>query len=200
MKARFALTVLMTLTAMILVSRAPLWSAGSPTDQIRGTVDKVLAILGDPSLSSDAKSSVRRDHLRRAIFPTFDFAEMAKRSLGSHWRRRSGAEQKEFVDLFTDLLQNSYVGSIESYHGDKVVYRREVVDKNYAEVGTSIHTAQGQEYSINYRLHLWNSEWKVYDVVIENISLVNNYRSQFNRVISKSSFEDLLRMIKEKQT
>lgn len=169
-------------------------------DRIRGTVDKVLAILQDPSLSSDAQSSARRDQLRQAIFPTFDFAEMAKRSLGSHWRRRSGAEQKEFVDLFTDLLQKSYVGSLESYQGDKVVYGREILDKNYAEVNTSIVTAQGQEYSINYRLHLGSGEWKVYDVVIENISLVNNYRSQFNRVISKSSFEDLVRRLKEKQS
>lgn len=199
MKQKFRLITLIALMGMIFLLRPQIWSAGTPIDQIRVTLDRVLAILQDPSLSSDEKKKIRRDQLRQAIFPTFDFAEMAKRSLGSHWRRRSPAEQKEFVNLFTDLLQNSYVGTIESYNGDKVAYLREVQDKNYAEVSTNIITAKGEEFSINYRLHLQNGEWKVYDVVIENISVVNNYRSQFNRVISRSSYENLLQVLKEKQ-
>ncbi len=199
MKQKFTLTIFLALMGMIFALRPPIWSAGTPVDQVRVTVDRVLAILQDPGLSSDEKRQARRDQLRQAIFPTFDFAEMAKRSLGSHWRRRSPAEQKEFVDLFTDLLQTSYVGTIESYNGDKVAYLREVQDKNYAEVGTNIVSAKGQEFTINYRLHLQDGEWKVYDVVIENISIVNNYRSQFNRVINRSSYEELLRVLKEKQ-
>lgn len=199
MKQKFTLTIFLALMGMIFPPRPPIWSAGTPVDQIRVTVDRVLAILQDPGLGSDQKRQARRDQLRQAIFPTFDFAEMAKRSLGSHWRRRSPAEQKEFVDLFTDLLQTSYVGTIESYNGDKVAYLREVQDKNYAEVGTNIISAKGQEFTINYRLHLQDGEWKVYDVVIENISIVNNYRSQFNRVINRSSYEELLRVLKEKQ-
>ncbi len=199
MKQKVTLTIFLALIGMVFLLRPHIWSAGTPVDQIRVTVDRVLAILQDPSLSSDEKRQARRDQLRQAIFPTFDFAEMAKRSLGSHWRRRSPAEQEEFVSLFTDLIQNSYVGSIESYNGDKVAYLREVQDKNYAEVGTNIITAKGEEFSINYRLHLQGGEWKVYDVVIENISIVNNYRSQFNRVINRSSYEELLRVLKEKQ-
>lgn len=200
MKKKITIITTVVLAGFTLWARPYLWSAGGPTEQIRGTVDNVLSILKDSNLNSDAKKNARRDQLRKAIFPTFDFAEMAKRSLGSHWRRRSVAEQKEFTILFTDLLQNSYVGSIESYRGDKVVYGKETQDKDYAEVATLIVTDKGEEYSIGYRLHQAGGEWKVYDVIIENISVVNNYRSQFNRVISRSSYEDLIRVLKDKQS
>jgi phospholipid transport system substrate-binding protein len=123
---------------------------------------------------------------------------MAQRSLGPEWRRRSPAEQQEFVNLFTDLLQENYIGTIESYNGDKVIYNRELQDQNNAEVQTTLTTRSEAAYSINYRLRLVGKDWKVYDVVIENISLVNNYRSQFSRVISRSSYEELVRTMKEK--
>lgn len=173
-------------------------NAGVPTDQVRGTVDQVLAVLQDPSLKPDNSQKERRDRLRQVIFARFDFAEMAQRSLGPEWRRRSPAEQQEFVNLFTDLLQENYIGTIESYNGDKVIYNRELQDQTNAEVQTTLTTRSEAAYSINYRLRLVGKDWKVYDVVIENISLVNNYRSQFSRVISKSSYEELVRTMKEK--
>lgn len=173
-------------------------NAGVPTDQVRGTVDQVLAVLQDPSLKPDNSQKERRDRLRQVIFARFDFAEMAQRSLGPEWRRRSPAEQQEFVNLFTDLLQENYIGTIESYNGDKVIYNRELQDQNNAEVQTTLTTRSEAAYSINYRLRLVGKDWKVYDVVIENISLVNNYRSQFSRVISRSSYEELVRTMKEK--
>ncbi|HEY6366456.1 MAG TPA: ABC transporter substrate-binding protein [Candidatus Binatia bacterium] len=173
-------------------------NAGVPTDQIRGTVDQVLAVLQDPSLKPESSQKERRDRLRQVIFARFDFAEMAQRSLGPEWRRRSPAEQQEFVNLFTDLLQESYIGTIESYNGDKVIYNRELQDQDNAEVQTTLTTRSEAVYSINYRLRLIDKDWKVYDVVIENISLVNNYRSQFSRVISRSSYEELVRAMKEK--
>jgi phospholipid transport system substrate-binding protein len=173
-------------------------NAGVPTDQVRGTVDQVLAVLQDPSLKPESSQKERRDRLRQVIFARFDFAEMAQRSLGPEWRRRSPAEQQEFVNLFTDLLQENYIGTIESYNGDKVIYNRELQDQNNAEVQTTLTTRSEAAYSINYRLRLVGRDWKVYDVVIENISLVNNYRSQFSRVISKSSYEELVRTMKEK--
>ena len=108
------------------------------------------------------------------------------------------AEQQEFINIFTDLLQDNYIGTIESYSGDKVAYNRELQDQGGAEVQTTLTTKGEAAYSINYRLRLVGNDWKVYDVVIENISVVNNYRSQFNRVISKSSYEELLRAMKEK--
>ena len=172
--------------------------AGEPTDQVRSTINQVLAILQDPSLKPESKQKERRDKLRQVIFARFDFNEMARRSLGPEWRRRSPAEQKEFVAIFTDLLQDNYIGTIESYNGDQVSYNREILDKDNAEVQTTLSTKGEASYSINYRLHLVGKDWKVYDVVIENISVVNNYRSQFSRVISRSSYEDLVRAMKEK--
>jgi phospholipid transport system substrate-binding protein len=123
---------------------------------------------------------------------------MAKRSLGSEWRRRSPEEQKEFVKLFTDLLERAYLEQIESYSGEKIQYLKELEGDNYAEVATKIIDNKGQEYSVNYRLHKVNGNWKVYDVVNEDISLVNNYRSQFNRVLVKSSYEELVNTMKGK--
>jgi phospholipid transport system substrate-binding protein len=173
-------------------------NAGAPTDQVRSTVDQVLAILQDPSLKTESKEKERRDQLRRVIFARFDFTEMARRSLGPEWRRRSPAEQQEFVAVFTDLLQDNYIGAIESYSGDQVSYNREIQDKDNAEVQTTLTTKGEASFSINYRLHLVGKDWKVYDVVIENISVVNNYRSQFSRVISRSSYGELVRAMKEK--
>ena len=169
-------------------------SAGVPSDQTRATIEKVLSILKDPAAKSE-----RRDRLRQVIYPSFDFAEMAKRSLGPHWQRRNPAEQQEFVKLFTDLVESSYVDAIESYNGEKVVVANEKQDKEFAEVNTKIVTKKGEEFAIDYKLHQTSGSWKIYDAVIENVSLVNNYRSQFNRVIAKSSYEDLLSKMKDKQ-
>lgn len=173
-------------------------NAGVPTDQVRGTVDQVIAILQDPSLKAEGKQKERREQLRRVIFARFDFAEMARRSLGAEWRRRTPSEQQEFVVLFTDLLQDTYIGTIESYNGDKVGYNRELQENDNAEVQTTLTTRGDAVYSINYRLRLVDKDWKVYDVIIENISVVNNYRSQFARVITKSSYQELVRSMKEK--
>jgi phospholipid transport system substrate-binding protein len=172
--------------------------AGVPTDQIRATVGRVLIILNDRKLNSDGAKEARRSELSKAIFPRFDFEEMAKRSLGSEWRRRAPAEQEEFIRLFTELLKDSYVDSIESYRGNKVVYRRESQDGDYADVGTKIINERGDEFTIDYRLNLEGNEWKVYDVIIENISIVNNYRSQFRRILGRSSFAELLKAIRDK--
>jgi len=173
-------------------------SAGVPTDQIRVTVDRVLRILKDPALNSTGAREARRSELTKAILPRFDFEEMAKRSLGAEWRRRTSAEQEEFIRLFTELLKNSYIESIESYRGEKVIYRSESQDGAYADVGTKVINDRGEEFTIDYRLNLEGSEWKVYDVIIENISIVNNYRSQFSRILGRSSFAELLRTIRDK--
>jgi phospholipid transport system substrate-binding protein len=171
-------------------------AAGPPTDQTRMTVDRVLSILKNPSLQSNPKQ--RREQLRETIYPRFDFTEMAKRSLGPHWSRRSPQEQQEFVKVFTDLLESSYVDQIESYNGEKIAYTREQLDKDSAEVFTKVITKKGEEFSINYKLHPVGGEWKVYDVVVEDVSLVNNYRSQFNRVLANASFDELLRKLQQK--
>ena len=172
--------------------------AGVPTDQIKGTVDRAVSVLKDPGLKPAAKTKERRDQLRQILFARFDFTEMAKRALGSNWRRRTPQEQDEFVRLFSDVLERAYADIIESYTDEKIVYLYERVDGTFADVGSKIQTSKGEEYSIYYKAHLVSNEWKIYDVVAENISLVNNYRSQFNRVISNSSYEELVRRLKDK--
>ena len=173
-------------------------SAGVPTDQLRGTIDRILEILQDEDLKSDHKRQARRSLLRSAISTRFDFTEMAKRSLGAEWRRRTPQQQREFVELFTDLLQDAYIADIESYQGEKVVFTQERLDREYAKVESLLANARGATYTMNYRLHLIDKEWRVYVVVIENVSIVNNYRSQFNRIISRWSYEEVVRRMKDK--
>lgn len=185
------------LSAALLLLASPA-DAGAPTEQIRSTADKVLSILKDPKLRSPARKNERREQLRAVIYPRFDFAEMAKRSLGPQWSQRSPQEQREFVRLFTELLEHTYVGKIESYNGEKITYSHENIDDDHAEVFTKVVTKKGQDFSVNYLLHSVNGDWKVYDVVIENISLVNNYRAQFNSVLARSSFDGLLRKLQAK--
>ncbi len=172
--------------------------AGLPTDQIKATVDKALLVLKDPRLKPAAKVEERRDQLKQILFARFDFTEMARRALGPNWRRRTPKEQEEFVHLFTEVLERAYADIIESYTDEKLIYTHERIDGTYADVGSKILTSRGEEYTLNYKVHLVRSEWKVYDVVAENVSLVNNYRSQFNRVISHASYEELVRRLKDK--
>lgn len=174
-------------------------TAGAPTESVRVTAEGVLAVLKDPELKSPAKTKERREKLKAIIYPKFDFAEMAKRSLGSAWQRRTEQERSEFVKIFSELLETSYADRIDAYNGEKIAFGRERVDTNVAEVDSKVLTAKGEEYSLNYKLHQVDGNWKIYDVVIENISLVNNYRSQFNRVLSNASFEELLDRLRKKQ-
>src|SRR5262245_36655975 len=184
--------------ALLILLHGAAGHAGLATDQIKATVDKAAAVLRDPKFKAAAKTQERREQLKQILFARFDFAEMAKRSLGANWRRRSPQEQEEFVRLYTDLLERAYADIIESYSDEKIVFVNERIDAEYADVNSKIITNKGQEYSVNYKAHLIGSEWKVYDVIAENISLVNNYRSQFNRVITKGSYEELVRRLKDK--
>lgn len=174
--------------------------AGGPTEQVRATLDQVLIITRSPKPQSQAQKEDLRAQLAQIIYPRFDFTEMAKRALGPHWGRRSSEEQREFVKIFAELLGKSYAERIESSTNQNILYTREIADKDYAQVDTKIVSETYPEFSINYKLHSVDKEWKVYDIVIEDISLVNNYRSQFDRVIARSSFEELVRMMKEKQS
>jgi phospholipid transport system substrate-binding protein len=172
--------------------------AGGPTLQIKSTVDQVIQILTNPQLQGEGKRQERRKKLREAIFVRFDFQEMAQRSLGAHWQHRTPEEQKEFIKVFSDLLEQTYVDKIESYNNEKFIYTNERIDGPYAEVGSKMRNAKGEEFSINYKLHRAGEDWRVYDLVIENVSLVNNYRSQFNRILTNSTYDELISKIKAK--
>jgi len=171
--------------------------AESITAQIKETVDYVVEILKRPETPSGWKKKDRRERLREVIAQRFDFEEMAKRSLGHHWQRNA-ARKDEFVPVFTRFAQDSYLNSIESYKNEKILYTRERVDRDFAQVDTKVITGKGDEIPIDYRLHSVGGKWKVYDVVIENVSLVNNYRSQFNRILATASFDDLIKRLQEK--
>jgi phospholipid transport system substrate-binding protein len=190
--------LLLTLEMLVLLS-AGTGIAGEANDQLKQSVDKVLAILNDPTLKGTGNSQERRQKVKEVIYARFDFNEMAKRSLGPQWQKRSPEEQKEFVELFTSLLEYSYIENIDSYNGEKIRFVNQRQDKDFAEVNTKLINNKGQEFSLDYRLKNENGDWKVIDVVIENISLVNNYRAQFNRLLGKSSFAELLDTMKQKK-
>ena len=174
-------------------------SAGEPLDKIRETVEAVLAVLADETL----QPSERRERLRQAVYQRFGFEEMARRALGRYWRDLSADQRQEFVGLFSDLLERSYVGRIEDTGtGSEVAYPRETIDEEgYASVLTVITTRLGSQIEVEYRLLQQDGDtaWEVYDVVIEGVSLINNYRTQFNNVIHRTSYDGLVKQLRLKQ-
>jgi len=183
-----------------LVLAGPQWaSAGAPSDQLRAQIDRAVKILDDPELKKDGRQKDRREAVRQVANDIFDFSETAKRSLARHWAPRTPAERDEFVALFTDLLERSYIGKIETYGGEQIHFVGETVDGEGAVVRTKLVTKQGTEIPIDYRMLKRGDKWLVYDVVIEGVSLISNYRTQFNKIITTSSFQDLMKKMKTKQ-
>ena len=172
-------------------------SAGAPTAQIRSAIDQGVQVLKNAKFENEKQRADVIGRLRQVVYPFFDFREMAKRSLGSNWRRINPRQQEEFVTAFTELLEKTYADKIELYDGQKVDYTGETLDKNFAVVNTQV-IGKNQSYSVDYKLQLVDGKWKIYDIVAEGISLVNNYRAQFNRVLANSSFDDLMQRIKAK--
>jgi phospholipid transport system substrate-binding protein len=169
--------------------------AGTPVEQIQDTIQQVLAVVNNSSSQSEAE---RRGMLRDALMPRFDWVEMAKQALGKYWDSAPG-RQHEFVAAFAEFLGNSYVGKIGSYKDEKILFVHESIEKNQAQVDTKIVPATGEPTFVNYRLRQVSGEWKIYDVVVEDISIVANYRSQFSRILAHGSFDDLMRRLKEKE-
>jgi phospholipid transport system substrate-binding protein len=169
-----------------------------PLELVKASVFRVLAIVQSPRVvGSDAGQ--RRTDIRRVAQGLFDFNEMARLTLAQHWKDRSAQEREEFVQLFTDLLERSYLTTIENYAGEKIAFLGESVSGPYAQVRSQITTDRRVEISIEYRLLERGGRWAVYDVVLDGVSLVANYRSQFNSIIRTSSFADLLVRLRNKQ-
>ncbi|HET6515538.1 MAG TPA: ABC transporter substrate-binding protein [Thermodesulfovibrionales bacterium] len=182
----------------LLLSAPSKANAGEPTDQVKQTVDAVLDILRNKELKRPEKTEERRAKIRNIVSGRFDFEEMARRSLAQNWKKRTPQEQKEFVALYTDLLENTYIKKIERYQDEKVAYRDEKTEGPYATVKTSIITSKEVDIPIEYRLLKKGNLWMAYDVVIEGVSLVNNYRNQFNEIIRSQSYEELVKRMKSK--
>jgi phospholipid transport system substrate-binding protein len=174
--------------------------AGVPTDQLRGSVDRVIQILEDPQLKAEAKAADRRAAIRKEAESIFDFTETAKRALGQHWKTLNPSQQQEFVSLFEDLLERAYVLKIEKYSGEKVAYLGDTVDGDLATVKTKFTTKQGTEIPVDYRLLRRGDRWLVYDVFVEGVSLVANYRTQFDRIMRTGSYDELVRRMKASQS
>ena len=180
------------------VSSAPA-AAGVPTDQLKGAVERVLKTLDDPSLKGEGRLGDRRAAVRKIANEIFDFGEIAKRSMARHWQPLSEAQRTEFVGLFADLLERSYISKIETYGGEKIQYTAERADGEFATVSTRIVTKNGTEVPVDYRMIKRTDRWLVYDVSIEGVSLVSNYRTQFNKIIQTTSYNELVSKLRNKQ-
>lgn len=168
----------------------------TPTEDVRRTVDEVVRIVADKEMKKN--ETRRRQALKKSISVVFDYKEMAKRSLGKHWKERSEAEKRQFADLFASLLENSYAAKIESYNNEKIVYLKESVEGDHAEVKSKVVTAKRDEFTLDYRLVQEGGRWMVYDVVIEGVSLVSNYRTQFNKIITSNGYAELVKKLQHK--
>ena len=173
--------------------------AGPATEQFKESVEKVIKILEDPALRSEAKTKERRVAIRRAASDLFDFSESAKRSLAHHWQSRSGKERDEFIKLFGDVLERTYFSKIEQFGGDKIAYLGESIDGDQATLRTKITTKGGTDLLVDYRMLLRGTRWLVYDVSFDGVSLIANYRTQFNKIIQTSSYQELVKKMKTKQ-
>lgn len=169
--------------------------AGTPLDTIRGYINKVLAIVSDKSLSRDAK--VKK--IEVLYEQMFDEEELSRRSLGRNWKKLTPAQQKEFIPLFRKVLERAYIDRILAYNNEKIVFSREVMNSpTLAEVRSTVITAS-REVPIIYRVISKGGTWKAYDVIIENVSLVQNYRTQFNEILAKNTPEQLLDILRKRE-
>ena len=186
-------------TGVVLMAAALAVEAGIPTDQIRGGTDRVLRLLQDPELRKPARADDRRRQLRAVVDEVFDWQETGKRALARHWQPLKPEQRQEFSALFADLVERSYVSKIEAYAGERILYVGETVESDQATVKTKLVTRSGTEIPIDYRLQKEGDRFRVYDVLIEGVSLVGNYRAQFNRIIQQTGYDDLVRKMKNKQ-
>jgi phospholipid transport system substrate-binding protein len=191
-----------SLLAWMLVATAVAAPAASPREIVQSAVDRVILAMERAEMESSATAQrqafqQRRLEIRRTAAELFDFDEIARRALSRHWTARSPEEQAEFVRLFTELLERSYIGRIESYAGEKIVYTGESVDGAFAIVRSKVVTSRRGETPLDYRLHLRDGRWKVYDVLIDHVSFVATYRSEFSRILQKESYPALLERLRK---
>ena len=193
-RARIVFVSLVLVLLVVALSIPGAWAA--PTDDLRAGVDRVLTILRDPELRGSPNEARRWVAITRVSEEIFDFGETARRSLGQHWDHRTPAEQQEFVRIFTAVIQRSYVTRIDRYGGEKMVYRGETIDGDQAVVRTALVLDDGSRLEVDYKMHHPSDRWQVYDVNVEGVSLVANYRAQFNKVIRNESYQALVTRLK----
>jgi len=183
---------------LTLLAAAPAL-AGPPTDQLRAHIDQVVKVLNNPELKKDGKAAERRAAVRATAEKGIDLGETTRRVMGRHWQARSAGEREELVGLFGDLLDRAYLGKLDLYGGEKITYGGDTIDGGYATARTKVITRQGTEIPVDYRMHRRQDRWLVYDVNIEGVSLIANYRSQFGRILQKGDYQELVRKLRDKR-
>lgn len=198
MTLRIAQGLVALLLAIVAVDREA-W-AGPPSDQLRAQMDRVIGVLEDPELKRDGRQLDRRAAIRRVANDIFDFTETTRRALGQHWHARTASEREEMVRLYADLLERSYIGKIELYSGERIQFVGDSIDRDQATVRTRLVTKSGTEIPVDYRMHrVAGDRWLTYDVAIEGVSMVANYRAQFNKIIQTSGYKALVSKLTAKQ-
>jgi phospholipid transport system substrate-binding protein len=188
---------LLVIFLVVLSFIAPSAAAASEaTAQLSATVNEFVRILVNTPVV-ELRQNGLPDKALKLIQARFDFSEMARRSLGPHWTALNANERREFVDAYTQMLLHFFGRSVRAAGDETIEYQREVRDGILARVETKVVSASRDDFAIDYRLHDIDGQWKVYDMVIDQISIVNNYRAQFERVIAKSSLKDLLQRMKQ---
>jgi phospholipid transport system substrate-binding protein len=188
------------LTAMALALPASSWAAEAPDATIQRTVDAALTVLRDKSLAGGDKRSERLAALRKVADKVFDWEDMAKRSLGVHWRSIDDAQRKRFIAVFTDLLAEHYMGDLDRFRGSETVtVDGAVADGDDQVVKTTLKTASHETVPIDYYMHQEGDQWWIHDATIEGVSLTNHYRKSFSRVLVNGTFDDLLAKLERKQ-
>ena len=172
-------------------------AAVTATEAVKTSIEQVVSVLEDKELKKADRATERRKRLQKIFSDRFNYEEMSKRSLGAQWNNLNETQRQEFVDLFRQLLARSYTGTIEGYSGERFQYLSEHHEGDYAEVRTKLISRKG-EIPINYRLLSKSGEWQVYDIVVDGISMVSNYRAQFTKIIRASSYEDLVQKLQNK--
>lgn len=172
--------------------------AGAPLDTVKGHADKVLEVLRDPALKAEAAKKTKKEKLRAISEKMFDFAELSRRTLGNNWKKLSPEQQKEFISLYTSLLEDAYSNKVFVYSNEKITFTKEVpLTEKTVEVQSMVHN-KSADIPIYYRVILKDGVWRVYDIVVEGISLISNYRSQFKEILANKPPESLLETLRKK--
>jgi phospholipid transport system substrate-binding protein len=187
----------LTPVLLTLLLGVSVW-AGEPLDQVKQTTDKILSILNNPSLRVAGKAEEQKGLIWKAIDERFDWEELSRRSLGPHWTKLNSEDRKEFINLYSTLLRRAYLNRVDDYSGENVRYEQERIDGDYAVVEVRVLTRIGKEIPATYRLKRNGAVWRVYDIWVQGVSLVNNYRAQFNSIIVRSSYGELVRLLKQR--
>jgi phospholipid transport system substrate-binding protein len=194
---RRSLFSLLVFLGFALATPLPVF-AGEPMQQMKQTTDKILSVLSNPDLKAPGKALERMKQFSQVLDERFDWEELSRRSLARYWTQRTPEERRQFISLYRDLLERTYLDKVEDYSGETVRYVGETLDGNFATVKVMVMTKRKTEIPVEYRMLKKGAAWWIYDISIEGVSLVNNYRQQFNSLLQKSTFQEVLQKLKDK--